>query len=391
MTPKPLTHWSRLKQQARVIAAGSVLAAICALPRPALAFCHPCLMDSVISAADVLAKVGTLGQMAASQASTLAGIAASTAKTLLGQQGNTAAVVAGREKELAAEKELVQAELNYRAASDSQKRFAEAQDRFTAPSAQPFRVCETMSASETTTSMSDDARTMAKALNFASGKRLVSNVDAGIRGKAVLDNYRANYCSDADEERGRCTAVSDKRMHNASVSADSLMQPIAGETFSPKEAVAAADFIEMVTNPVPLEGLPKGLENKSSAAERFNLAQMSSQAQMSMANLSLVQILASKMPMGSSPEKSISFVGLMKKTVEEKFGNPEYAAGLSRMDSPGLLKEMNIQMAGRNWINYQTYLQNERVESLLATQLAIAVKDSSEREIAAARARVLTP
>lgn len=357
-------------------------------PKPAHAFCDPCYMDSIISASDVAAKVATLAQMAASQASTLAGIAASTLKTMTGQSGVTASVVASRDKELAAEKELSQAALNYDAASEAQKRFAEAQDNFTAPSAQAFRVCEIMKAGDAAKTVGEDARTMAKALNYASGRRQMYTENASVRAKEVLDNYRTNYCSDADEARGRCTAVSDKRMQNAAVSADSLMSPTAGETFTEKEAQAAVDFIEMVTNPTPQELLPKGLENKSAAAERFNLAQMNGQAQMSMANHSMMQILASKKPTGTTPEKSISVVGLMKKFAEEKFGNKQYVEGLSKMDNPGLLKEINSQMAVRNWINYHGYLQNERVEALLATQLAIAVKDNSEREIASARAQV---
>lgn len=366
----------------------ALLALLAFAPTPAAAFCPPCLMDSVISLADVAAKAATLAQMAASQASTLAGIAESTLKTTTGQQGSTASVVGGREKELAAEKELVQAELNYAAASDSQKRFAEAQDKFTAPSAQAYRVCETVVAAASARTVGDESRSMAKAMNYASSQRQTFVENAAQRGKEVLDNYRANYCSSDDEARGRCTAVADKRMQTAAVSADTLMTPVAGETLNEKEKIAAADYIEMVTNPVPPELLPKGLDNKSPAAERFNIAQMNSQAQMSMATTSLQQIMASKSATGTSAEKSISVVGLMKQFVEDKFGNSDYAKGVGAMDNPGLLKEINIQMAARNWINYQSYLQNERVEAVLATQLAIAVKDSSEREIAVARAQV---
>ena len=353
-------------------------------PTPAMA-CPPCAMDGVISAADVASKIATLAQMAASQASTLAGIAQATWTMLNGESGRTASLVAGREKEIAAEKELVQSELNYQAATEAQKRFALAKDTFTAPSAQPYRVCALLKAGQTAKTMSEDSRTFAKAFNVTSGRKSMYTENAGAAAKAVLDNYRENYCSKEDENRGRCTAVSDKRMHNAAVSADSLMNPIAGETFTPKEAAAAADFIQMVTNPTPQEKLPKGLDNKSIAAERFSLAQMTSQAQMSMANYSLAQILASKMPMGTTPDKAISTVGLMKKFVEERFGNPDYAKGISAMDSPGLLKEINSQMAVRNWINYQSYLQNERVEASLATQLAVAVKDKADQELSAAR------
>lgn len=356
-------------------------------PTSAMAWCHPCLMDSVIAASDVAAKVATLAQMAASQASTLAGIAQSTLLTMTGQQGSTASIVASREKELAAEKELVQAELNYDAASEAQKRFAAAQDKFTAPSAQAFRVCEVMRAGDAAKTVGEEARTMGKALSDISSQRQMYTENASVSAKRVLDNYRTNYCSDEDAKRGRCTAV-DRRMQNAGISADSLMSPTAGETFTDAEKVAAIDFIQMVTNPTPQEMLPKGLENKSAAAERFNLTQMHTQAQMSMADHSLMQILASKTATGTTPEKSISVVGLMKKFAEEKFGNPDYVNALGTKDNPGLLKEINSQMAVRNWINYHGYLQNERVEALLATQLVIAVKENSEREIAVARSVV---
>lgn len=356
-------------------------------PTPAMAWCHPCLMDAQIAASDVAAKVATLAQMAASQASTLAGIAQSTLMTMNAEQGTTASIVASREKELAAESELVQAELNYDAASEAQKRFAEAQDNFTAPSAKAYRVCEVMKAGDAAKKVGDDARSIGKALSDASGNRQMYTENASASAKKVLDNYRKNYCSIEDEKRGRCTAV-EKSMQNAAVSADSLMSPTSGETFTAKEKVAAVDFIQMVTNPTPQEMLPKGLEKKSAAAERFNLAQMSAQAQMSMADHSLMQILASKTATGTTPEKSISVVGMMKKFSEEKFGNPVYVKGLGGMDSPGLLKEINSQMAVRNWISYHGYLQNERVEALLATQLAIAVKESSDGAIASARSMV---
>ena len=362
-----------------------VAAALGGGARPAYAVCAPCLMDGVISAADGLAKGATLAQMAASQASTLAGIAESAYKMMTGQSGVTASVVAGREKELAADKELTQAHLNYQAASAQQKRFTEAQDLYLAPSAQPYRTCETMANANTTQRAGESARTLGKVLNEVAGQNLMRTENAALRAKKVLDNYRANYCSDDDEARGRCKAV-DKKMQNAAVSVESLMNPTAGDTYNDQEAKAALDYVNMVTSPTPPEMLPKALEGKSEAAERFAVAQMSAEAQMSMANHSLVQILASKMPRGKGPEDATSLVGLIKSGIMERFGNPRFAAELAAKDSTGILKDVNRLMAMRNFLAYHSYLQNERVESLLATQLAIAVKDNSEIEIAAARA-----
>lgn len=85
---------------------------------------------------------------------------------------------------------------------------------------------------------------------------------------------------------------------------------------------------------------------------------------------------------------ALSVVGLMHKFVDDRFGNPDYSASLQGLNDSGMLREINMHMAFNNWVDYHSYLQNERIEALVATQLASAARERSDRQLSMARGLV---
>jgi hypothetical protein len=125
------------------------------------------------------------------------------------------------------------------------------------------------------------------------------------------------------------------------------------------------------------------------------LATMVAAAQNSVAYNSLSQIWSSHSAdaglsamTGESPGDALSMVGVMKKFVYSRFVEPKWKSDLAGMDTNGLLKEIAVLMAGQNWMDYQSYLQAERVEAVVATQLAIAARDHNEKRLTELRSKL---
>ena len=365
------------------------LGLVVAMAAPSPAFAFQSLMEIAMT------KAAEYAQVLAKEAAMIAQWTYDKTQNLLANQSSTESIVAAIEKQLGGNKELTQAKANYDAANASRLRFESAQDNFTADSAKGFRTCETLAAGSAIGGASDDAREIVKGATQAHVQRGVHTDNATVAARAVLTNYKDKYCTPEDVQRGFCAAAAPALMQGAPLHASSLLSPAAGETYSQDEAMAAADFITMVTNPFPDEMLPKGLERKNGASQAFNLALMNGQAQMSIATYSLNEIMASRTPataMGQNAagesEGSISAVGLMKRFAEKRFSDPEYKAKVNAMLTPALLQEFNLQMAGRNWMDYQSYLQDERIEALIATRLGVLASERNDRQLAIARSLV---
>lgn len=360
-----------------------------ALATPSSAFALQSLVEIALT------KAAEYAQVLAKQAAMLASWTYDKTQNLLASQSSTESIVASIEKHLAGSKELTQAQANYDAANSSRLRFESAQDNFTSESAQGFKACETLAENSSIGGSSEDTKDIVKASTQAAVQRGLHTENANVAARAVLLNYKNKYCSDQDVQRGFCTSAVAPLMQGASLHAGSLLIPAANETYSEDETMAAKDFIDLLTNPNPDEMLPKGLERKNGPSQAFNLALMNGQAQMSVAVYSLNEILASRTPataMSSTAagesEGSISAVGLMKIFAEKRFSDPEYKAKINGMLTPALLQEFNLQMAARNWMDFQSYLQDERIEVLVATRLGILAGERNDRQLALARSTV---
>lgn len=381
---KPRALLTRRFNTFRKTGVAMLLVAGMAVPAPAFA------LQSLLEIAST--KLAEYVQVLTKQAALLAQWTYDKTENLLATQSSTESIVASIEKELLGNKELTQAQANYEAANASRLRFESAQDNFLAPSAKPFKTCETLSEGASISSAGNDTKEMVKSSTQAAVQRGLHTENASAAARQVLTEYKSRYCSDEDVRRGFCQNAAPVLMQGASLRASSLLMPAAGESYTPEEAIAAADYITMITNPVPDEMLVKGTEKKKGASQAFNLALMNAQAQMSMATFSLHQILASRAPesaigrgVGGESEGSISKVGLMKRFAEKRFSDPAFNESMNKMGESALLQEFTLQMAARNWMDFQSYEQDERIEALIATRLAVLASERNARQLQLAR------
>lgn len=363
------------------------LAMALAAPSPAFA------LQSLVEIAAT--KAAEYLQVLAKQAAMLAQWTYDKTQNLLATQSGTESIVASIEKELMGNKELTQAQENYEAANAARLRLESAQDNFTAESAKAFQTCETIAQGSALGGSGGDTKVMAKSGTQAAVQRGLHTENATVAAREVLIDYKAKYCSAEDVKRGFCTTAVADLMQGASLRASTLLMPAAGESYNPVEAIAAADYITMATNPVPDEMLAKGVEKKTGASKRFNLSLMNAQAQMSVAIYSLNEILASRTPetaiaqnAAGEGDGAISAVGLMKKFAEKRFSDHDFKTKMNNMEEPALLQEFALQMAARNWMDYQSFQQDERIEALVATRLGVLANERNSRQLELARSLV---
>lgn len=316
----------------------------------------------------------------------------STTRIKLAIQSSTESIVGVNEKNQAASKELKQASLNYDAANIVQEAVVEGQEKFTSEQSKPYRVCEQVKQAANLRSVVDHSY---DAVKTDAAKRTMKSLYPKKPGESideVLEKWDSKYCTQIDVDQGNCTTtVAKPVIQAAAVRADVLLQPTANLTYSKEEDEAAGDFIEMVSEPIPNHDLPTSME-KTESGKAFRVAQMTAKGQMSVATTSLEAVRASKRSFSATPANAagytgdMSMLGLMKKFTDEKFGNAKYKEILQVKNKNGLLKELSVQLAFSNWVDFHTYVQNERIEAILATQLANAAKKHADATLSLARA-----
>lgn len=305
---------------------------------------------------------------------------------------STESIVGVSEKRTAAEKELVQGDINYRAAVITQDNVLDAQEQYTSEQSRPYQVCELAAQQKRAVVAADKAYDGSKKAAAQRSFEGLYPLKPGVAIDKTLDKYDTQYCSDADATKRGCTAV-ETLLQSAPVRSDILMAPAANYTYSAKEYEAAGDFIKTILNPVKPQDVPLAVQ-KTDAGKAHRVAKMNAVAKTSVAAGSFEAIRANKKsdaagtPNAAGYDGGLSILGLMQKFAADKFGNKEYSKQLQVKNESGLLKEINLQMAFTNWVGFNSYIQNERIETILATKLAQDAFDNGTQDVNKARARV---
>ena len=82
----------------------------------------------------------------------------------------------------------------------------------------------------------------------------------------------------------------------------------------------------------------------------------------------------------------VSELELMESQVRGRFESPAWYKMVAGFSLENLMREMNKMQAFRLWMDHKSYQQMERIETILATQLAMDVKRDSESRLTSARA-----
>lgn len=283
-------------------------------------------------------------------------------------------------QQTAALKELVQGQMNYQAQLRAKKAAANAQLDYSGPQAIPPQVCTTLELGEQTGAASTAAHFTGKAVTAAEVERNMYVKNAHDAYMQIYENHMESYCSSVDQARGRCKKAAPAALQNADIMASTLLSPNAGQTYSSAEYRAAEAFIGNTTNPFPSPMLQQRYERTKHGRD-YILAQMTESAQLSVAQTAMSQILADHAPTNadpSNPAHKISVIGLMKQFTDDRFVSPKWKEQLQQKSQPGVLREIAYMMAFHNWMDYRSYVQRERIEALLATNLSLNVKHYDE-------------
>lgn len=235
-----------------------------------------------------------------------------------------------------------------------------------------------VAAGETREALSDLNR------GFANRTLFTANTSAAV-GK-IYSDHQQKFCSQQDADLGRCRVV-DAKMQNADVRADAILN---STSYTLDQIDAAKAFVNNVANPMPTQNIPKEWE-KTDQGKTFVAGQYIEQARASVAANSLNAAIAVRVPvngLGSAAmlnQANVSELDLMESQVRGRFESPAWYRLIAGFGIENLLREANKMQALKLWMDLKSYQQMERVEMVLATQLAIDVKRDSEQRLREAR------
>lgn len=222
--------------------------------------------------------------------------------------------------------------------------------------------------------------------DFARRTLFTPNTSAAV-GK-IYDDHVSKYCSQQDADLGRCSRAVDPTLQNADVRADATLNTA---SYTPDQLAAARAFVSNVANPVPTQNIPKDWE-KTDQGKMFIAGQYVEQGRASVAANSLNAAVAARIPiqgLGSAAmmnKPNMSELELMESQVRGRFESPAWYQMIAGFSLENLFRELVKTRALSSSIDLKSYQQMERVETVLATQLAITVRQDSEQRMREARA-----
>lgn len=204
----------------------------------------------------------------------------------------------------------------------------------------------------------------------------------------IFRDHAQKFCSAKDAQLGRCSSAVSSDLQNADVRADNLLNR---DALSSDQMDGAVAFMRNVTNPIPTQELPKDWE-KTPQGRAFVSGQLVEQGRSSVAANSIATMVAMRkvVPgLGTAAQLNVpdvSAMQLIRSQTDGRFLSPEWYNMIAGMSLNNLLREQNKMQAFGLWMQMQQYGQMERVEAILATDLAASVKRDSEDRLAKARA-----
>lgn len=205
--------------------------------------------------------------------------------------GSASARVASVEKKMMQARELVQSKINQAAANKTSEVIAQAATKFP-NGAGVDRACRIAQEEAEASNAFINSSLETKALSATGAIDFNDGGSALAKSVQVLATHNDNYCSEEAFKRGRCTSISANP--DADIKASSLLDPgEEGQTMTKEQYDAARSFIKMVTDPVPPEDLPNGLE-KTPAGQRYILERKQYTASMTLAQQTYNKMLGAR-------------------------------------------------------------------------------------------------
>lgn len=332
-------------------------------------------------AGEAAARSGDLvSQSIASAAQTLAGWLQHLDLTISTGFGRLTAEIA---KQTAAMRSFAQGNAAVQSQLYMEKARADAQTRYEPSPRQCFEAAGGAGVGVAQAGAAQALRTMNS--SFASRTLFTPNTSAAV-GK-IYDDHISKYCSQQDVDLGRCSRPVDPSMQNADVRADSTLNT---SSYTSDQIAAAQAFVNNVVNPMPTQNIPKNWES-TSQGKTFVAGQYIEQARASVAANSLNASIAERTPiqgLGSAAmlnKADVSEMELIESQVRGRFESPAWYKMIASLSLENMMREVVKIRALQAQMDLNNYRRNERIEALLATNLAISVEQDSGQRLREAR------
>ncbi len=172
-----------------------------------------------------------------------------------------------------------------------------------------------------------------------------------------------------------------QRYYQAPVNASKTVLASADQPLDDAGVIAASRFAVNVVGEPPntaknVDELSKTAAGKQWLSANNTFAARASVSLASMENSALMRkvdpsLTPDSMGLSAPGLSALSPLQAMKLFVENRFVDQSWYLTLSQYNTNGLLRELNKMMAFKSWMDYQSFVQQERVEQNLATQVAI--------------------
>ncbi|PPC84819.1 MAG: hypothetical protein CTY35_00420 [Methylotenera sp.] len=373
----------RYSNKTKVSLAAMLLASSLSVPTSANAAC-----------CDVGAVVGAVN--AASSAITSA-ISASTSAITAAILNLSSQNHADAERQNAVQKALSEAEQNYDKQYKLQEHAAAIEAKYgsvDANSQQQSDACEAIAIGSNLGKVIQDKRETKNALANETIVKNTMTEDVFTPARNTLKVHADNFCSDADKERGRCSKVAPPELQGADLKASNLFEPNETMTYGEKESIAAKEFINNLVSANPTPALSKRAE-ATPAGRTYLAAQYTEQRKLDVAAHSLREIFASREEEPGLGRKvnmnteNASVMGVIQHYAS-KFLDPAWTASFGAMNETDMLREQTRMMAFKTWMDYQSFLQAERTEAIVAMQSLDQIKANAAGKLEPLRQKAMS-
>ncbi|MGZ1522232.1 hypothetical protein [Xanthomonas citri] len=341
-----------------------------------------CCGDGIAAAAGAQAAGGAV--------STAIGTATQTVVQMLNDMNNTIAsgfsqVAQEVSKQTASQRTFEEGKIQADTQLYMEEKRADAQQDFVLS---PRACYEAQAASAVGDSVESTNQTVKNLVKGVSDRTLYTSNTAGAVGN-VFRTHAASFCSEQDAKLGRCSTPVAADLQNADVRADNLL---GRDVLSDAQYAGAVAYLNNVINAIPTQQIPKGWE-KTDQGKAFIAGQLMEQGKLSPAALSLSNMIAMRRKvagLGTSANLNVSDVSplqLMKSQTNGRFLDPNWYKMIvgPQFGTVNQLREANKMAAFSLYMQQMQYEQNERIEAMLAADIATSVKRDSEQRLAKAR------
>lgn len=307
-------------------------------------------------------------------------------------RGHAATIQAQMQAQTAAIKSTNEAVVTYQEQRLLERDAATLQDKMQ----QPANTCGAMA-------MADNVRQASQMVDehaAASTRQAVRNLEK-LRSTderlAQAATTATRYCTEDDIVRGRhgCRGRDAGRMAGGDRNAAFLFgSPDGGSvTYEPGQEEAVAAMIDRIAGNLPPENLQNPDWEKTRQGQAYLEMSRRYAAINSMVHYSLHQIRAAHVSQagladrtGTTAEvggKDTSIMGALKAFIESKFSSASIANNAQARSAEAVLRDLAQMQAFKLYMDYQNMRQMERVESVLATNLALQSQQVMEPQMQA--------